>query len=60
MAFEIPKDSYSGSILEVAIGSGSNAAKVGGQCVMPLCNFEGSVPNRALVAMEVYDKAEIT
>jgi len=60
MAFQFPKDSYSGSILEVTLGSGSKAKKVGGQGVMPLCNFEGAVPNRPLVAMEVYDKAEVT
>ncbi|TAL17328.1 acetyl-CoA decarbonylase/synthase complex subunit delta [bacterium] len=60
MAFEIPKDSYAGSIREIAVGSGGKALKVGGQNVMPLCNFEGTVPNRALVAMEVFDKAAIT
>lgn len=60
MAFQFPNDTYSGKILEVALGSGSKAKKVGGQAVMPLCNFEGTVPNRPLVAMEVYDKAEVT
>ena len=60
MAFELPKDSYAGSITEIAVGSGDKALKVGGQNVMPLCNFEGDVPNRTLVAMEVYDKAEAT
>ena len=60
MAFQFPKDTYSGSILEVTLGSGSKVKKVGGQGVMPLCNFEGAVPNRPLVAMEVYDKAEVT
>jgi acetyl-CoA decarbonylase/synthase complex subunit delta len=60
MAFEFPKDSCSGSILEVVLGAGAKSAKVGGQGVMPLCNFEGDVPNKTLVAMEVYDKAEVT
>ncbi len=60
MAFQFPKDTYSGSILEIAVGSGDGIAKVGGQNVMPLCNFEGDVPNRALVAMEVYDNVAAT
>ena len=60
MAFEFPKDSYAGKIVEVSIGAGARAKKVGGQNAMPLCNFEGQFPNRPLVAMEVYDKAEVT
>ncbi len=60
MAFEIPKDSYAGSIREISIGSGGKSLKVGGQNVMPLCKFEGAVPNRALVAMEVFDKAAVS
>jgi len=60
MAFEFPKDSYAGKIVEVSIGAGAKAKKVGGQNAMPLCNFEGQFPNRPLVAMEVYDKAEVT
>ena len=59
MAFEFPKDSYSGKIVEVAIGAGAKAKKVGGQNAMPLCTFEGAFPNRPLVAMEVYDSPEV-
>jgi acetyl-CoA decarbonylase/synthase, CODH/ACS complex subunit delta len=60
MAFEFPKDSYSGKIVEVTLGSGAKAKKVGGQNAMPLCAFEGTFPNRPLVAMEVYDRVEAT
>ncbi len=60
MAFEFPKDTYAGSIAEIVLGGGGKTVKVGGQKVMPLCNFEGDVPNRPLIAMEVYDKAEVT
>ncbi len=59
MAFEFPKESYAGKIVEVTIGAGGKAVKVGGQNAMPLCNFEGQFPNRPLVAMEVYDRAEV-
>ncbi|GAB4266383.1 MAG: CO dehydrogenase/acetyl-CoA synthase subunit delta [Deferrisomatales bacterium] len=55
MAFEFPKESYSGKIVEVTIGAGDKARKVGGETAMPGCNFEGEFPNRPLVAMEVYD-----
>ena len=41
MAFQFPKDTYAGKIVEVTIGSGGKAKKVGGQNAMPLCNFEG-------------------
>jgi CO dehydrogenase/acetyl-CoA synthase delta subunit len=58
MAFAFPNETYSGKIVEVALGAGGKARKVGGQAAMPLCNFEGEYPNRPLVAMEVYDKPE--
>lgn len=60
MAYEFPKETYSGKILEITIGAGDNALKVGGETAMPLCNFEGEFPNPCLVAMEVYDNAEAT
>lgn len=60
MAFEFPKEKYTGKIVEVTIGKGDKAVKLGGQDAMPLCNFEGSFPNKPIVAMEVYDKAEVT
>lgn len=59
MAFEFPKDTYAGKIVEVEIGAGDKARKVGGETAMPLCNFEGAFPNRPLVAMEVYDNPEV-
>ena len=60
MAFQFPTDTYAGKIVEVTLGAGAKAKKVGGQNAMPLCNFEGKFPNRPLVAMEVYDRPEAT
>lgn len=60
MAFAFPKESYSGKIVEVTLGAGEKARKVGGETAMPLCNFEGEFPNRPVVAMEVYDNAQAT
>jgi len=55
MAFAIPKENYAGKVREIVIGKGDKAVKVGGYDSMPLCTFEGTWPNRPVVAMEVYD-----
>jgi acetyl-CoA decarbonylase/synthase complex subunit delta len=55
MAFEMVKDSYSGKIREVTLGTGDNAVKVGGESCLPFCVFEGEFPNRPRIAMEVWD-----
>ncbi|MDF1552450.1 MAG: acetyl-CoA decarbonylase/synthase complex subunit delta [Deferrisomatales bacterium] len=60
MAFEFPKEKYTGKIIEVTIGTGDKAVKLGAETAMPLCNFEGEFPNKPIVAMEVYDKLETT
>ena len=39
---------------------GDKAVKLGAQTAMPMCNFEGEFPNKPIVAMEVYDRAEVT
>ncbi len=56
MAFDIPKETYSGAIREVIIGEGDKAVTIGGQNAMTLCGFEGEFPNRPKIAMEVYDE----
>jgi acetyl-CoA decarbonylase/synthase complex subunit delta len=55
MAFKIPKVSYSGSILEVTLGKGPGALKIGGETSYPFCLFEGESPNPPKIAMEVWD-----
>lgn len=54
MAFEIPKQPYSGKIGEVTVGSGS-AVKVGGETAYPFYLFEGDMPNAPKIAMEIWD-----
>jgi acetyl-CoA decarbonylase/synthase complex subunit delta len=49
------KDSYSGKIREVTLGSGDKAVKVGGESCLPFCQFEGDIPNKPKIAMEVWD-----
>jgi acetyl-CoA decarbonylase/synthase complex subunit delta len=53
MAFEIPKETSESRIREVPLGDGS--VKVGGENVLPFYLFEGEMPNRPLIAVEVYD-----
>ena len=55
LAFEIPKQPYSGAIGEVTIGSGDGAVKLGGEDAYPFHLFEGNMPNHPKIAMEVWD-----
>jgi len=55
LAFEIPKQTYSGKIREVVIGTGPKAITVGGQEVFPFHVFEGNIPNFPKIAMEIWD-----
>ena len=55
MAFQIPKQPYSGKIGEVVLGSGGGALRVGGEEAYPFHIFEGAMPNPPKIAMEVWD-----
>ena len=56
MAFEIPKQIYSGSIKTVTIGKGEKAMTLGGETSYPFYIFEGVMPHKPRIAMEVWDK----
>ncbi len=55
MGFEIVKESYAGSIKEISIGKGNKAVTVGGETCYPFYQFEGDMPNKPKVAMEIWD-----
>ncbi len=55
MAFEIPKQPYSGKIGETVLGTGSSAVTLGGQDCYAFHVFEGEEPNPPKIAMEVWD-----
>ena len=55
MAFEIPKQIYSGAIKTVTIGKGGKAITLGGETSYPFYLFEGVMPNKPRIAMEVWD-----
>jgi acetyl-CoA decarbonylase/synthase complex subunit delta len=57
---EIPVEKWSGSVRQVTLGATaadggtrSHTVTVGGATTLPFLTFEGKIPNRALVALEV-------
>jgi acetyl-CoA decarbonylase/synthase complex subunit delta len=57
-AVEVPTEKWTGKVHEVTLG-GSNGRKgvtVGGANTLPFLNFEGAMPNRPVVAIEIQDK----
>jgi acetyl-CoA decarbonylase/synthase complex subunit delta len=55
MPFSPTKESYAGKIYPVAIGLTPRDIVCGGENVLPFHSFEGSVPNKPVVAYEIQD-----
>jgi acetyl-CoA decarbonylase/synthase complex subunit delta len=62
MAVEIPVEKWSGKISELTIGATkenggtrTSTVTIGGQNTLPYLHFEGEMPHKAAVAMEVLD-----
>ncbi|SMC36575.1 acetyl-CoA decarbonylase/synthase delta subunit [Desulfocicer vacuolatum DSM 3385] len=55
MGFELTKESYAGGIKAVTIGKGDNALTIGGQTCYPFYQFEGEMPGKPIIAMEIWD-----
>ena len=55
MGFEFYKESYTGKIKEITLGEGAKAVTVGGENCYPFYQFEGEMPNKPRIAMEVWD-----
>src|SRR4030043_1260991 len=55
MAFIPPKETYSGKVYAVNIGTASGEVTFGGENVLPFHTFEGMAPNRPLIAFEIQD-----
>lgn len=60
MPVEIPQEKWAGAVRTVTIGAtaaeGGTRAKtvtVGGETAMPFMHFEGSIPNRPVIAVEI-------
>ncbi len=55
MAFEFFKESYTGNIKEITLGKGDKAVTIGGEACYPFYQFEGEMPNKPKIAMEIWD-----
>lgn len=55
MGFDTVKESYAGGIKEITIGKGDKAVVVGGETCYPFYQFEGDMPRKPVIAMEVWD-----
>jgi len=55
LGFEFSKETYSGGIKEITLGQGDKAVTVGGESCYPFYNFEGEMPHKPRVAMEIWD-----
>jgi acetyl-CoA synthase len=62
-SLEVLKESWSGSVRQVTIGATSanggtrsNVVTVGGETAMPFMEFEGKMPHKPVVAIEIKDR----
>lgn len=55
MAFTPPKETYSGIVYPVTIGTGDKAVTFGGENVLSFHSFEGQTPNKPVIAYEIQD-----
>jgi len=55
LGFEFFKESYAGSVKEITLGKGDKAVTVGGQNCYPFYTFEGDMPHKPKIAMEIWD-----
>ncbi len=55
MGFEFFKESYAGSVKEISLGKGDSAITVGGETCYPFYQFEGEMPHKPRIAMEIWD-----
>jgi acetyl-CoA decarbonylase/synthase complex subunit delta len=55
LGFEFYKESYTGNVKEITFGEGDKAVTVGGETSYPFYQFEGEMPNKPRIAMEVWD-----
>ncbi|MCX8030302.1 MAG: acetyl-CoA decarbonylase/synthase complex subunit delta [Thermodesulfovibrionales bacterium] len=54
MSFVVPKETYSGKVYEVSIGT-DKVINFGGETMLPFLSFDGTMKNRPLIAYEIQD-----
>lgn len=55
MAYVVPKENYTGKVFTVQLGSGDKTINIGGENVLPFLSFEGTIPNKTAIALEIQD-----
>lgn len=55
MVFVPTKETYSGKVYSVAVGDGPKALTFGGENILPFHTFEGTSPNKPVIAYEIQD-----
>ncbi|MBI4654049.1 MAG: acetyl-CoA decarbonylase/synthase complex subunit delta [Nitrospirae bacterium] len=55
MSYVIPKETYSGNVLSLEFGKAPKSVKIGGENTLPFLSFEGSIPNKPVIAYEIQD-----
>jgi acetyl-CoA decarbonylase/synthase complex subunit delta len=55
MLFTPPKETYSGKVYPVTIGTDPRTIVFGGENVLPFHNFEGTIPCKPVIAYEIQD-----
>jgi len=55
LSFQVPKNTYTGKINMLKLGKDNTGISVGGEAALPFYSFEGEIPNKPIIAIEVYD-----
>lgn len=55
MSFTPPKESFSGKVFSVTVGTGDKTATFGGENILPFHAFEGEAPHAPVIAYEIQD-----
>lgn len=55
MNFQIPKESYTGKINSLKLGKEKSEITAGGESALPFYNFEGEIPNKPVIAIDIFD-----
>lgn len=55
MSYAPPKETYSGKVYPVTVGTGDKAVTFGGENVLTFHGFEGETPNKPVIAIEIQD-----
>jgi len=55
LSFQVPKNTYTSKINVLKLGKDNTGISVGGEAALPFYSFEGEIPNKPIIAIEVYD-----